>query len=69
MVVNHVIPLQGKIIKGEHRPSNLQYLTPEENSRKNNKYPYDGYDINKKRITFNDMLNTFLTKSSSTKET
>lgn len=38
MVVDHVIPLRGKIISGFHIVENLQYLTPEENLKKGNKY-------------------------------
>ncbi len=38
MVVDHIIPLQGKKISGLHVASNLQYLTVSENSRKWNKY-------------------------------
>jgi len=40
MVVDHIIPLKGQQISGLHILSNLQYLTPRENSRKSNKYPY-----------------------------
>lgn len=36
--VDHIIPLQGKNVSGLHIISNLQYLTPEENTRKGNKY-------------------------------
>jgi 5-methylcytosine-specific restriction endonuclease McrA len=38
MTVDHIIPLQGTIVSGLHVLSNLQYLTREENSRKNNKF-------------------------------
>jgi hypothetical protein len=38
MVVDHIIPLQGKNVSGLHIETNLQYLTPEENSKKLNKF-------------------------------
>jgi len=36
--VDHIIPLQGKIVSGLHTPRNLQYLTVEDNRRKGNNY-------------------------------
>ena len=38
MVVDHVIPLRGKLVSGFHIHTNLQYLTPEENAAKGNKF-------------------------------
>lgn len=36
--VDHIIPLQGKNVSGFHVLENLQYLTPQENRKKHNKF-------------------------------
>ena len=37
-VVDHEIPLQGNIVSGLHVETNLQYITPSENSAKSNSF-------------------------------
>lgn len=42
-VIDHVIPLRGKLVSGLHVLNNLQYLTPESNMMKLNKFDPETY--------------------------
>ena len=41
MAVDHILPLQGRLVSGLHIVENLQYLTPSENSKKGNRLPQE----------------------------
>ncbi len=41
--IDHIVPLQGENVSGLHVEYNLQYLTPEDNLQKGNKFPYMDY--------------------------